>query len=53
MTCHTVHGPHPDEPGDSLRRPGWEAPCAACHGTDARRMYRWFHDAERRKEGAK
>lgn len=52
VTCHMVHGPNADEPGDSLRRPGWEEPCAACHGSDARRMYRWYHDAERRKEGA-
>ena len=49
ISCHEVHGPHAGEPGDHLRKPGWEEPCGACHGQKARELYRWFHDPERRK----
>ncbi len=46
-SCHLSHGPDPIKPGDSLRRPGWEKACSACHGTDALLTYRWFHYRER------
>ncbi|MFT7519660.1 MAG: putative CXXCH cytochrome family protein [Kiritimatiellia bacterium] len=49
QTCHTVHGDHADKPGDSLRRPGWQGPCGACHGDEALMLYRWFHSPDRRK----
>lgn len=46
-SCHLSHGPDRLKPGDSLRRPGWEKACSACHGTDALLTYRWFHFRER------
>ena len=48
MTCHLVHGPDPDEPKAKLKRPGWEKPCAACHGDNALALYRYFHQPDRR-----
>lgn len=46
-SCHLSHGPDINKPGDSLRRPGWNDTCAACHGDDALLYYRWFHYRER------
>lgn len=48
MTCHMVHGPDPTEPKAKLKRPGWEKPCAACHGDNALALYRYFHQPDRR-----
>jgi predicted CXXCH cytochrome family protein len=45
-TCHWTHGP--EGAVDSLRRRGWEFPCASCHGDDALPLYRYFHQPERR-----
>lgn len=50
-SCHLSHGPDRNKPGDALRRPGWEAPCSACHGDEGLMYYRWFHYRER-LEGA-
>lgn len=50
-SCHLSHGPDRNKPGDSLRRPGWEAACSACHGAEGLLYYRWFHFRER-LEGA-
>lgn len=49
LTCHLVHGPDVGEPKAKLKRPGWEKPCAACHGDNALILYRYFHQPERRK----
>lgn len=46
-SCHLSHGPDIDKPGDSLRRPGWEEACSACHGDNALLFYRWFHYRDR------
>ncbi len=48
-SCHLPHGPDQENEGDSLRRPGWEGPCSACHGDSALLYYRWFHFRERLK----
>lgn len=50
-SCHLSHGPDRNKPGDSLRRPGWESACSACHGDEGLMYYRWFHYRER-LEGA-
>jgi hypothetical protein len=50
-SCHLSHGPDRNKPGDSLRRPGWDQVCPACHGDDGLLYYRWFHYRER-LEGA-
>lgn len=47
-TCHRVHGPDPVSPKSKLKRPGWEKPCAACHGDNALPLYRYFHQPDRR-----
>lgn len=47
-TCHWTHGP--EAAVDSLRRRGWQASCASCHGDDALLLYRYFHQPERRKD---
>ncbi len=46
-TCHWTHGP--EAAVDSLRRRGWQASCASCHGDDALPLYRYFHQPDRRK----
>lgn len=46
-SCHLSHGPDRNKPGDSLRRPGWEAACSACHDAEGLLFYRWFHYRER------
>lgn len=46
-SCHLSHGPDRNKPGDSLRRPGWERACSACHDVEALLFYRWFHYRER------
>lgn len=46
-SCHLSHGPDRNKPGDSLRRPGWEAVCSSCHGDEGLLYYRWFHYRER------
>ncbi len=48
-SCHLVHGPAADGNHDELRRPEWKATCAACHGSDALPLYRYFHDPKRRE----
>jgi hypothetical protein len=47
-SCHLVHGPDAEKPGDNLRIPGWQDACSACHGADALLMYRYFHEPDRR-----
>lgn len=47
-TCHWTHGP--EGAVDSLRRKGWQTPCASCHGEDALPLYRYYHQPERRKD---
>ncbi|MBW1881524.1 MAG: cytochrome c3 family protein, partial [Deltaproteobacteria bacterium] len=47
-SCHLVHGPDAEKPGDNLRIPGWQDACSACHGADALLIYRYFHEPERR-----
>jgi len=48
-TCHLVHGPDPVHPGINLRRPGWEASCASCHGRSSLSYYLYFHEPTRRR----
>jgi hypothetical protein len=48
-SCHRTHGPDPDEPADELRRPGWKAGCAACHGESTLAYYLYFHQPDRRE----
>jgi len=47
-SCHRTHGPDPEHEISALRRPGWERPCAACHGDDALSLYLYFHAPDRR-----
>ncbi len=48
QSCHLVHGPDPQRPGENLRQPNWQEACSACHADDALPLYRWFHAPQRR-----
>ena len=48
-SCHRTHGAGPDDV-EPLRRAGILPACAACHGSDALPLLRWFHLPDRRAD---